>query len=593
MIERVPQGKDGKTSPAVSREPALVRPEGVFFQTGERSRFGWIHRPAIANGVGLVIVPPFGYEAICAHRSLRHLADAAARAGVLAVRFDLDGTGDSAGDDLDAGRLDAWLASIADACELARAQGADRLVLAGVRLGATLATVAAAQRADVVGVVAIAAVASGKALVREGRALQMQLQLAAAPAGVTTPPEDVHEQVGFALTADTRAALSKIDLVKLGKPAPAVLVIDRDDLPANDRWTEALRAAGADVQYERLPGYADMVLDPHRAVVPQAIVDATVAFAAARPALASPAPSSELTVAPRAELPIDGTSVTEEVVWLDRELVGICSRMRGEPIRGVILLNAGAVPRVGPNRLHVPLARRLAARGDLVLRLDLSGIGDSLPRPGADENVVYSDQAIRDIGIAVDWVRRQGAREVAVVGLCSGAYHAFKAAVAGQPIDAVVPINPLTFFWVPGMPLDFAAFRVTEAAQRYGKSVRNAASWKKLLSGKVDIRRVARVVYERGRSVAEHRARDVLRRLRVPLKDDLGSELDQLARRGVAMNFIFAGDDPGRAMLHEQGGGSVKRVTSIEVIDGPDHTFTPRWSHPLLEAAIMRAIVKR
>jgi len=584
VIERVP---------APHRDAAPVRPDGVFFHSGGRPRFGWVHRPATGGGVGLVIVPPFGYEAICAHRSLKHLADAAARAGIVAVRFDLDGCGDSAGDDLEPGRLDAWLASIADACELARAQGADRLVLAGVRLGATLATLAAAQRTDVAGVVAIAAVPSGKALVREGRALQMQLGLQAAPAGVTAPPEEIHEQVGFALTAETRAALSKIDLMKAGTPAAAVLVIDRDDLPPNDRWVDALRTAGAEVVHERLPGYVEMVLDPHRAVVPARIIEATVAFVAARPALAAPAAAAELTVAQRAEVPIDGTSVTEDVVWLDRELVGICSRMRAEPLRGVILLNAGAVPHVGPNRLHVPLARRLAARGDLVLRLDLTGIGDSAPRPGAEDNVVYSDHAIRDIGIAVDWVRRQGAGEVVVVGLCSGAYHAFKAAVARQPIDAVVPINPLTFFWVPGMPLDFAAFRVTEAAQRYGKSVRNAASWKKLLRGGVDLRRVARVVYERGRSLAENRARDLLRRLRVPLKDDLGSELEQLARRGVAMNFIFAGDDPGRAMLHEQGGGSVKRVTSIEVIDGPDHTFTPRWSHPLLEAAIVRAIVKR
>ena len=70
MIERVP---------AQRREPALVRPDGVFFQSGERPRFGWVHTPAVANGVGLVIVPPFGYEAICAHRSLRHLAEAAAR----------------------------------------------------------------------------------------------------------------------------------------------------------------------------------------------------------------------------------------------------------------------------------------------------------------------------------------------------------------------------------------------------------------------------------------------------------------------------------------------------------------------------------
>lgn len=589
MIERVP---------APQREPAIARPEGLFFGDASRPRFGWVHRPAVANGVGLVIVPPFGYEAICAHRSLRHLADAAAKAGVVAVRFDLDGTGDSAGDDLDPGRVEAWLASIADACDLARAHAATRLVLAGVRLGATLATLAAAARneaatgrGDVVGLVAIAAVPSGKALVREGRALQMQLGLAGAPAGIAAPPEDVHEQVGFALTAETRAALSKIDLVKVPRPAPHVLVVDRDDLPPNERWVEALRASGAAVEHARLPGYVEMVLDPHRAVVPRAIVAATVAFAAQRTGEPLAAPPERIASSARAEVPIDGTSVTEELVHIDAQLVGVCSRMRAEPIRGVVLLNAGAVPRVGPNRLHVPIARKLAARGAIVLRVDLSGIGDSAVRPGRDENVVYSDDAVRDVAAAVAWVRRQGAPEVAVVGLCSGAYHALKAAVAGEPIDTVVPINPLTFFYKPGAPLDFAAFRVTEDAQRYQKSMRSTAAWKKLLRGQVDVRRVARIVVERGRAIAEHRVRDVLRQLRVPLRDDLGSELMALHRRGVATRFIFAGGDPGRAMLLEQGGSAVKRVTSIDVIDGPDHTFTPRWSHPLLEAAIMRAVV--
>src|SRR5689334_20064244 len=42
---------------------------------------------------------------------------------------------------------------------------------------------------------------------------------------------------------------------------------------------------------------------------------------------------------------------------------------------GVILLNAGVVHRVGPNRLYVTLARRLAQAGLTVLRFDHSGIG--------------------------------------------------------------------------------------------------------------------------------------------------------------------------------------------------------------------------
>jgi hypothetical protein len=184
-----------------------------------------------------------------------------------------------------------------------------------------------------------------------------------------------------------------------------------------------------------------------------------------------------------------------------------------------------------------------------------------------------------------------------VCGLCSGAYHEFKAAVAGQPIDTVVAINPLTFFWQPGMPLDFAAFRVTADAQRYQRSARSLASWSKLVRGGVDLRRVARVVAERGRTIAEHRAREVLRRLRVPLRDDLGSELYALGRAGVRVHFVFAAGDPGHAMLLEQGGSAVDRLAragklSIDVIDGADHTFTPRWSHPVLLDALVRALAR-
>jgi hypothetical protein len=50
-------------------------------------------------------------------------------------------------------------------------------------------------------------------------------------------------------------------------------------------------------------------------------------------------------------------------------------------------------------------------------------------------------------------------------------------------------------------------------------------------------------------------------------------------------------------MLLEQGGSAVPRLEaagtlSIDMIDGPDHTFTPRWSHPLLLEAIARAVAR-
>ncbi|MEO5561309.1 MAG: hypothetical protein ABIR10_16690, partial [Dokdonella sp.] len=104
-----------------------------------------------------------------------------------------------------------------------------------------------------------------------------------------------------------------------------------------------------------------------------------------------------------------------------------------------------------------------------------------------------------------------------------------------------------------------------------------------------------RVVAHRVSSLVGRHAKNVLRRLRVPLSNDLGSALLAIGRRGVAMHFVFAASDPGYTMLNEEGGATLKRLTqegllSIRIIDGPDHTFTPRWSHPELFEAMLAVL---
>ncbi|HEY0249895.1 MAG TPA: alpha/beta fold hydrolase, partial [Kofleriaceae bacterium] len=471
------------------------------------------------------------------------------------------------------GRVAAWLASIDAACEVVRAQGCKRVVVCGVRLGALLAVIAAGRRTDIAGVATIAAVTSGRAYLREAKMMQNAMGLALRPAA-----DGADELVGFALTEETKSALNAIDLVKsLDVPAPSMLVVDRDDLPASDKWIASLRARGVAVQHERLPGYVEMVLDPHKTEVPDRIASAVVAYA-------SMLAARESSVAAPASTPLSTTHDREEVIEV-AGLRAIASRPETTNGTALILLNAGAVRRIGPNRLHVMLARELA--DTLVIRADLSGLGDS---PGAPDNMVYSDRAVADVGALVAWAKGQGAKRIVVGGLCSGAYHAQKAAAAGQPIDRVIAINPLTFFWTPDTPLDATSARVTSEAKRYGESAMSAAAWKKLLRGQVDVRRVAGILGRRVRNTLEHRGRELLRKLRVPLPLDLGTELAKLHQRGVGVHFIFVPSDPGEAMLREEGGSIVNRAVTIENIEGPDHTFTPRWSHPVLIAAIKRAL---
>jgi len=118
----------------------------LYFGTRERRLFGVLHAPDEGQPVraGVVLVPPFGHEAVRGHRFYRLLAERLSREGVAVLRFDLYGTGDSGGDDEDAD-LQAWAADLGQAHrELLRRTGGDRPVTwFGARLGASVALRAA------------------------------------------------------------------------------------------------------------------------------------------------------------------------------------------------------------------------------------------------------------------------------------------------------------------------------------------------------------------------------------------------------------------------------------------------------------------
>ena len=216
--------------------------------------------------------------------------------------------------------------------------------------------------------------------------------------------------------------------------------------------------------------------------------------------------------------------------------------------------------------------------------MDISGVGDSPPRPGEAENVIYTARAAEDITQAVRYLRERAAvTDCRALGLCSGAYHALKAAVGGAPLEAVVMINPLTFFWKEGMSLDapLPDQRVISEAQRYQQTAFRLRSWLKLMRGEVDVGRVAQIMIRRAGSLLNRHWGNLARRLRLPVTDDLGRELESVAQRGIRMLFVFAAHDPGLELLRTQGGSCVGKLRQrqqleIQVIGGADHTFTAR-----------------
>src|SRR5262249_35107809 len=140
---------------------------------------------------------------------------------------------------------------------------------------------------------------------------------------------------------------------------------------------------------------------------------------------------------------------------------------------------------------------------------------------------------------------------------CSGAYHGFKAAVRGQAIDGVIAINPLTFFWKEGQSLDFPAYKVAADAQHYGRAFLDFGKWRRALRGEVDVRAAAETVARFAASRVVNAARDLSRRVGLPWPEDLGAELETVAKRKIDLRFVFSGGDPGLSLLRTQGGSAV------------------------------------
>ncbi|MDX1695840.1 MAG: alpha/beta hydrolase, partial [Ketobacteraceae bacterium] len=117
------------------------------FYFGDKSRqlYGVLHpaEGASFRDEAVVLCYPYGQEYERAHRAFKILANNLSNLGYEVLRFDYAGTGDSWGDSDDISMAE-WQADIRQAVAEAKdTAGVDRVSLIGLRLGATLALMAA------------------------------------------------------------------------------------------------------------------------------------------------------------------------------------------------------------------------------------------------------------------------------------------------------------------------------------------------------------------------------------------------------------------------------------------------------------------
>jgi len=554
--------------------------------------FGLLDQPQEASGLGVVICGPFGFEAMTAYRPLRDWSRALAADGHRVLRFDLPGTGDSLGGPRDADLFARWRQAVTDAVAVVRAQpGIRRVALIGLGLGGMLALDAQLHGGEIDDVVAWATPGQGRRLLRE---------LQAFAAFENVPHQEAGSMVvgGYRIDGPTLDALRALDLTDCGAATLAgrrVLLLGRADGPPDAALQQALSAAGADLAVADGTEFAAMTADAARAATPHGAIGVTrkwLAEGLARPggavaAADSPAVQQSVTFT----FTVSGVEVEERPLRLalpdGRTLFAVRSAPVGPPPEDcIVLLNAGALNRTGPNRMWVELARRWAGRGVSAIRVDLSGIGES----DGDALALHDDQAfhtaayVAEVEDVLDLLEREhGARRFVLVGLCSGAFLSFHAAIRHGHVAAAVMFNPRLLVASPQV--------VHRRAAQRAKRVFSLAAWGDLVRY---WRHTPRVIASALTALAR-RAIEILQRADREQSAAADALLDQFSSRGVRGTFVFTGSEPLDQEFTAE--GRWERLAEWPTVaaerrpDAPDtHTLRPvalqAWAHELADREI-------
>lgn len=255
--------------------------EPFYFGPTDRRLFGVYHPPLseVDSGVGVVLCTPVGDEYLRSHSALLKLADRLARAGIHVLRFDYRGCGDSELG-FEAGDLEAWVEDIGTALrELRDGSGASRLGLCGLRLGGSLAALAAMDHEDVFGVVLWDAIVDGTehlSALRDRHREWVRGSFAKGAVG-----ED--EILGYRYSPALVTTLQQLDLRALTPPPQTrILLLDTQESEIQADLHRQLQERGAGVDFHRIRRSPIWLKrdDLNNVAVPMDVLDDQIAWVA-------------------------------------------------------------------------------------------------------------------------------------------------------------------------------------------------------------------------------------------------------------------------------------------------------------------------
>ena len=545
--------------------------------------FGWLHCDGANSGsdVAVLICTGLGLDALDAHYPLRLLADEIAAAGYLALRFDYPGTGDAydVADTVEnpEGHWVAWQKSVDGAVDwLRNTLGIHRLVFCGLRFGALLATLAAERQPDAVGLLLLAPVLRGQSYMRQ---MSIEAQLQRNVVAAVGAPLDFQ---GLYLSPGSIAAISQVDLRGAELPSGLEVGIFPQSasglvIACEQAWAER----GAQVQRGAFEGM-EPILDHNIQGEGQRPDFSAVLRWLARSIPARPIPLPELAKA---------TSYLAADHWVETplrfgdggHLFGIFCRPCGAVVnRAVLITNSGVNPHYGFARFGVELARRLAAVGVASLRFDFVGLGDSLGRPGKENIVsgIFESDRRPDISAAIDSLEQLGLKEIAIGGICSGAYHALQGALSDERLQALILINMPLFVWRASDTMKFVYYKRAPRVFLAKLTIKKVLN--QLLRGGIDVRVIAHAQLQHLGERLTNVVRPVAKALGLSTSSSSAdAAVAVLSRRRVKTLFIYSPKDVGFEVFKQTFGCGGSKLppfegATVKVVRELDHNLSTR-----------------
>ena len=267
----------------------------------------------------------------------------------------------------------------------------------------------------------------------------------------------------------------------------------------------------------------------------------------------------------------------------DEGLFGMLSQPQtGRTDVACLVLNTGVNHRIGPHRINVKTARRLASAGIPTLRFDLSGIGDSV---AAQSRNAFRAQAVEDMKAAMDFLgERYGVRRFLVFGICSGAENAMAVALADPRVTGMLAFDG-EMYLTRGVRLErklrrLAAFPVNAAVRASYFWWRDLTDWLSAGDAAARARTLTRVVsLLPGRTPAIGQG-SFLGSAEAPVVDAAEHErrLLSLADRGVEVSLMYSvtynSTDRNHGMLSQLRGSRLFERVKYRFWPDIDHTAT-------------------